>query len=153
MQRLAEAFQHGRRVLELLAPMLAAAKACGRPAPYRVVDTGCGTGYAIRWLAACGALGPDVRLVGVDFNRALIDEARRLAALEGLDCRFESANAFAPDQPATLFLSTGVVHHFRALLPGPAVAAAAVLIAGMMIPFRLWLNLMLDTFGDRLLRE
>jgi hypothetical protein len=39
-----------------------------------------------------------------------------------------------------------------ALLPGPTVAAAAVLIAGMMIPFRLWLNLMLDTFGDGLLR-
>jgi SAM-dependent methyltransferase len=77
------------------------------------VDIGCGTGYAVRWLAACGALGPEVRLLGVDFNRALIDEARRLAALERLDCRFESANAFALEEPATLFLSTGVVHHFR----------------------------------------
>jgi hypothetical protein len=39
-----------------------------------------------------------------------------------------------------------------ALLPGLTVAIAAMLIAGMMIPFRLWLNLMLDTFGDRVLQ-
>jgi hypothetical protein len=38
-----------------------------------------------------------------------------------------------------------------ALLPGLPVAIAAILIAAMMIPFRLWLNLMLDTFGDRIL--
>ena len=113
MQRLSEEFQHGRRVLELLTSMLGAAKTCGQPAPYRIVDIGCGTGYAIRWLAACGALGPDVQLIGVDFNRALIAEARRLAALERLDCRFEAANAFTLARPATLFLSTGVVHHFR----------------------------------------
>src|SRR5262249_4884217 len=50
MQRLSEEFQHGRRVLELLTPRLAAAKTCGRPPPYRIVDVGCGTGYTIRWL-------------------------------------------------------------------------------------------------------
>jgi hypothetical protein len=39
-----------------------------------------------------------------------------------------------------------------ARLPGPTVVIAALLIAGMMIPFRSWLNLMLDTFGDRVLQ-
>jgi hypothetical protein len=39
-----------------------------------------------------------------------------------------------------------------ALLPSLTVAIAATLIAGMMVPFRLWLNLMLDTFGDRVLQ-
>jgi SAM-dependent methyltransferase len=113
MQRLSEEFQHGRRILELLTPMLTALKDCGVPAPYRIVDIGCGTGYGIRWLAAHGEFGPDVQLLGVDFNRVLVDEARRLAALERLGCRFEVANAFALEQPATILLSTGVMHHFR----------------------------------------
>lgn len=113
MQRLAEEFQHGRRVCELLSPLLAAVERSGAPRPHRVVDVGCGTGYAVRWLAAHGCLTPDVEIVGVDFNRALIDEARRLAALEGLACRFEVADAFALDRPATVLFSTGVVHHFR----------------------------------------
>jgi SAM-dependent methyltransferase len=113
MQRLSEEFQHGRRVLELVQPMLAALKNHGIAPPYRIVDIGCGTGFVIRWLAAHGNFGPDVELVGVDLNRALMDEARRLAAAERLSCRFEVANAFVLDQPATLFLSTGVVHHFR----------------------------------------
>jgi SAM-dependent methyltransferase len=113
MQRLSEEFQHGRRIQELLTPMLTALKDGGAPAPYRIVDIGCGTGYGIRWLAAHGAFGPDVQLLGVDFNRVLVDEARRLAALERLGCRFEVANAFALEQPATILLSTGVVHHFR----------------------------------------
>jgi hypothetical protein len=38
-----------------------------------------------------------------------------------------------------------------ALLPSLPVVSAAILIAGIMIPFRLWLNLMLDAFGDRVL--
>jgi SAM-dependent methyltransferase len=113
MQRLSEEFQHGRRVLELVTPMLTALRRCGAAAPYRIVDIGCGTGYVIRWLAAQGGLGGDVDLAGVDFNQALVDEARRLAAAEGLACRFEPANAFALAQPATLFLSTGVLHHIR----------------------------------------
>ncbi len=113
MQRLSEEFQHGRRVLELITPMLTALKNGGAPAPYRIVDIGSGTGFVIRWLAAHGNLGPDVQLIGVDLNHALMAEARRLAARERLACQFEVANAFALEQPATLFLSTGVVHHFR----------------------------------------
>lgn len=113
MQRISEEFDHGRRVLELLAPVLAALRAGGVPPPYRVVDIGCGTGYAIRWLAHCRELPGDVELTGVDYNRALVEEARRLAGLEKLTCNFEVANAFRLDRPAAVLMSTGVLHHFR----------------------------------------
>lgn len=113
MQRLSEEFQHGRRVFELLSPMLTALAESGVPPPYRIVDIGCGTGYVIRWLAARARFAHDVELIGVDFNAALVGEAKRLAALETLNCQFEVVNAFRMAEPATIFLSTGVLHHFR----------------------------------------
>lgn len=112
----------------LLAPLCQAAREGGVVGRVRVVDIGCGLGYVPRWLAARGALGEGVarrgagpsrapgdaiELVGCDYNRALIAEAGRLAALESLRCRFEAANAFKLDQPAHIFTSTGVIHHFR----------------------------------------
>jgi hypothetical protein len=39
-----------------------------------------------------------------------------------------------------------------AMQPSLTVASAAILIAGMMVPFRIWLNLMLDTHGISLLQ-
>src|SRR5262245_10810091 len=113
MQRISEEFQHGQRVAALLHPLLAALREEGHEPPLRVVDVGCGTGFVVRWLAARGALGPDVELIGADYNRALVDEANRLAAAEKLPARFVNANVFALSEPATVFLSTGVIHHFR----------------------------------------
>ncbi len=113
LQRLHEEFQHGRRVARLLRPLLAALRATGHPGPLRVVDIGCGLGFVLRWLAAHGGLGPEVELVGCDLNGALVAGARRLAQDEGLAVRFVQADAFALATPATVFLSTGVVHHFR----------------------------------------
>jgi len=113
MQRVSEEFQHGQRVAELLHPLLAALREGGVPRPLRVVDVGCGTGYVLRWLAARGGIDDDVELVGADLNLALVDEARRLAAVEGLRVRFVAADVFRLEEPATIFLSTGVVHHFR----------------------------------------
>ena len=115
MQRMSEEFQHGRRVLELLKPL---AEAVGARRRLRVVDLGCGTGYVVRWLAACGGLGQSVELIGADYNAALVGEARRLAREEGLDCSFVVADAFRLGEPADVLLSTGVLHHFR----GPALA-------------------------------
>jgi SAM-dependent methyltransferase len=102
MQRMSEEFQHGRRVAELLKPILNALRRGGAQSPIRIVDIGCGTGFVVRWLAANGSLGV-----------ALVNEAQRLAAIENLRCKFAVANAFQLDEPATIFISTGILHHFR----------------------------------------
>jgi SAM-dependent methyltransferase len=119
LQRLSEEFEQGRRARALLLPLLAALAAAGWPRPWRVVDVGCGTGFLVRWLAAYGGLGPAVDLVGVDYHPALIAEATRLAAVEHLACTFLVADACRLASPATVYLSTGVLHHFR----GPALPA------------------------------
>lgn len=42
------------------------------------------------------------------------DEAARLAADEGLDCRFVHGDAFAlPESAATIYVSNGLLHHMR----------------------------------------
>lgn len=116
MQRISEEFQHGRRVAELLSPLLRALREEGFAGPLRVVDIGCGTGFVVRWLAAHEALGEEVELIGADFNVALVEEARRLAEAERLRCTFVVANAFRLKHPAAVYISTGILHHFR----GPA---------------------------------
>jgi SAM-dependent methyltransferase len=113
MQRLAEEFHHGRRLRELLLPVIQVLRTRKIGAPIRVVDIGCGTGYAIRWLAMHGGLGDDVELIGADYNPALVGEAERLAAIEHLRCRFATANVFRLGQSGHIFFTTGVVHHFR----------------------------------------
>ena len=113
MQRLSEEFQHGQRVAELLVPFLQILRTSRISPPIRIVDLGCGTGFVIRWLAARASLGTDVELIGADYNAALIEEARKLASLENLACRFEVANAFQLEQAPTVIISTGVLHHFR----------------------------------------
>ncbi|SFE22254.1 Ubiquinone/menaquinone biosynthesis C-methylase UbiE [Actinacidiphila alni] len=112
LQRLSEELRIGRRLVHLLGPLLTAIRTTGVRGPYRLVDVGCGLGYLIRWLAATGALGPDVELVGVDLDAALVGEADRLARAEGLSCRFVHGDAFALPEAATVYVSTGVLHHF-----------------------------------------
>ncbi len=113
LQRLNEEMLHGERVLQLLKPILNALRAAKVPPPWRIVDIGCGLGYVIRWLTLRGGLGPEVKLVGVDYNEGLVNCAKRSAEFEGLRCDFSVANAFKLDQPATIYLSSGVLHHFR----------------------------------------
>lgn len=112
IQRLSEEFQHGQRMRAILAPLLASIRG-SVPRPLRVVDVGCGTGYVLRWLAKFGSLGPDVELVGVDFNRDLIEEAALLASEEELDVRFEHGDALKRKEGADVYISTGVLHHFE----------------------------------------
>jgi hypothetical protein len=64
-------------------------------------------------LAARTDLADEVELIGADYNVALVEEARRLAEAENLRCSFVVANAFRMPQAATVYLSTGVIHHFR----------------------------------------
>lgn len=115
IQRLSAEFQQGRRIEAVLEPMLDVLRDQGVPGPYRVVDIGCGPGYMVRWLAAFADLGADVELIGTDYNAALVHRARRLAEAEGLRCRFEVVNAFNLDHPAHIYISIGVIHHFRGL--------------------------------------
>ncbi len=113
LQRLEEEFLHGHRVLDLVRAVVSACEVNGVARPYRVVDVGCGLGYVVRWLTSFGGLGADVELIGVDYNTRFIRAARALAEQEGLRCRFEVANAFELAEPGTVFISSGVLHHFR----------------------------------------
>jgi SAM-dependent methyltransferase len=116
MQRLAEEFYHGGRVWELLQAVIAAMRRAGaaQKEKLRIVDIGCGIGYTVRWLAARTPLAAQgVDLVGMDLNSALIDEASRLARAENLPCRFVHGDAFSPANSGHIYLSTGVLHHFR----------------------------------------
>ncbi len=109
LQRLAEEIQHPKRVARLLGPLI---ELIDRPV--RIADIGCGLGFLVRALTESGALGADVEIIGVDFNRTLLDGARVLAEAEGLDCEFIAGDAFELDQPADIYMSTGVIHHFAA---------------------------------------
>ncbi len=113
LQRLHEEFVHGDRVLRLLRPALRVLQRRGVPPPWRVVDIGCGLGYTVRWLTSRGGLGPQVQLIGVDYNAGLVHCAQRVGESEGLRCDFRVGNAFRLDEPATVFISTGAAHHFR----------------------------------------
>ncbi len=114
MQRLAEEFYHGRRVWELLSPVIAAVRAVGNRETLRIVDVGCGIGYTTRWLAARIPLSEyQIELIGMDFDSRLIAEATRLAAVEKLPCQFVHGDAFSREHSGHIVLSTGVIHHFR----------------------------------------
>jgi 2-polyprenyl-3-methyl-5-hydroxy-6-metoxy-1,4-benzoquinol methylase len=119
IQRLSEEFLQVDRLRLLLVPLLRALREAGERPPYRIVDVGCGLGYVARALSAHGRLGRDVELIGCDMNPKLVGAARALAEEEALPCQIRLANAFRLDEPAHVYISTGVVHHFR----GPALAA------------------------------
>ncbi|MER2566793.1 MAG: class I SAM-dependent methyltransferase, partial [Myxococcaceae bacterium] len=113
LQRLSFEFQNGVRLLQLLRPLLTVLRANSTERPLRIVDIGCGLGFVVRWLAAYGELGDDVELLGCDFNPALIGLAQKLTEEERLRCEFRVTNAFTLERRAHVFLSTGVLHHFR----------------------------------------
>jgi SAM-dependent methyltransferase len=119
LQRLSEEFDHGRRVAELVLPMLEAARQHGAPWPMHVTDVGCGLAYVARYLAYYHVLGRDVRLAGRDFNPSLIAAARSLATEEALEVDFAVGDATAASDAAGIALSTGVLHH----LPIPELRA------------------------------
>ena len=114
MQRLAEEFYHGSRVFRILRAIVAALRGNGFAGPIRIVDVGCGIGYTIRWLAAHTCFPKQgVELTGVDLNATLIKEATRLAEAESLPCRFFHGDAFSANLSGQIYISTGVLHHFR----------------------------------------
>ncbi|MEI7058632.1 methyltransferase domain-containing protein [Nocardioides sp. CCNWLW239] len=111
LQRLGEELQLGRRVASLVRSLLPPGDG-----PVRLVDVGCGLGHVLRSIAAHGDLPARVELVGVDLNPLLVDEAARLATVEGLRCRFVTGDAFEPglavdDGGRTIVVSSGLMHH------------------------------------------
>jgi SAM-dependent methyltransferase len=112
LQRLNEELHMAQRFAEILLPVLSAIRT--GETRIRVVDIGCGLGHLVRSLAASGVLGAGVDLVGVDFNQALVAEATRLAQDERLPCAFVCADAFTLAEPATVYLSNGLLHHVPA---------------------------------------
>ena len=114
LQRLSEEFDHGRRVADLLRPLVTAVRQEGCANRLRAVDVGCGIGYVLRYLAFHGSLGPDVALAGADFNPRLVEEARALARAEGLAVDFFVGDALRGEPPADIVISTGLLHHLRA---------------------------------------
>lgn len=113
LQRLSEEFLQADRIRCVLLPLLQALRDTGVKPPLRIVDVGCGLGYVVRSLAAHGRLGRDVEIIGCDMNVTLIENARRLADEESLSCELRVANAFQLEQPGHIYISTGVLHHFR----------------------------------------
>lgn len=116
LQRVSELFEQGRRVAAILKPLLRAIRKMDdneKPLRVRVVDIGCGIGFVPRWLAVNMNNDPHVEFIGTDYNKTLINEAQLLANEEGLNCSFIAGNAFKLEVPATIYLSTGVLHHFR----------------------------------------
>ncbi|HJZ63582.1 MAG TPA: class I SAM-dependent methyltransferase [Candidatus Acidoferrum sp.] len=114
MQRLAEEFYHGNRVLRILRATIDSLRVDGFSGPIRIVDVGCGIGYTIRWLAAHTNLPAEkIELTGVDLNATLVNEADRLARAESLPCSFFHGDAFSSNLAGQIYISTGVIHHFR----------------------------------------
>jgi SAM-dependent methyltransferase len=114
MQRLAEEFFHGHRVWGVLKALIAAIRRNGFRETIRIADVGCGIGYTTRWLAARVPIAEhNIEVTGIDLNSTLVSEANRLAAAEQLPCRFVHGDAFSREHSNHIFISTGVVHHFR----------------------------------------
>jgi SAM-dependent methyltransferase len=119
IERLSERLRFARRVAGVLGPLVTRARAMAGDRGVRVVDVGCGVGSVVRWLAATAALGTSVDLVGIDVNATLVSAASRMAARDGLRCRFMRADAFTPgavieDGPRTVVISSGLLHHLPA---------------------------------------
>lgn len=111
IQRLSEEFSQGERVRRLLRPIVEALWARG-VRPVRIADVGCGIGYVVRWMAKHWP-DPDIEWLGFDYNAALIGAAQALARHEELSCDFIVGNAFRLEEPVHIYMSTGVIHHFR----------------------------------------
>lgn len=97
----------------------------------RVLDAGCGTGVLAR--LAARAVGPTGSVIGIDPGPRMIAIARRNAAREGSQARFELGVAEALRFPAASFdaaFITFVLHH----LPSAVQRLALAEIARVLVP-------------------
>ena len=81
------------------------------PAPRRVLDVGCGTGYALRQLA--GRLPAALELAGIDAAPQMVEVAGRLASDHRLAFTLGTAERLPfPDAAFDLVISTTSVDHW-----------------------------------------
>lgn len=97
------------RILDLVVPV---------GSPLDALDVGCGTGFLSLELAARGH-----RATGVDLAPAMLAEARKKAAAQGLAARFEEADAENLPYPAASF-DLVISRHVLWTLPHPQAAIA-----------------------------
>src|SRR5262249_13192597 len=119
LQRLSEEFLQVDRLRLLLVPLLRALREAGERPPYRIVDVGCGLGYVVRALSAHGRRGRGGAIPAAALPPPPAGAPRPPAEGGAPPCQTRLATAFRLDEPAHVYISTGVVHHFR----GPALAA------------------------------
>ncbi|HEX5293787.1 MAG TPA: class I SAM-dependent methyltransferase [Streptosporangiaceae bacterium] len=109
----APGYESGRRGQlhhEIADRTVAAALACV-PAPRRVLDVGCGTGYALRQLA--GRLPGALELTGIDAAPQMVEVAGRLAGDERLAFSLGTAERLPfPDAAFDLVISTTSFDHW-----------------------------------------
>ena len=100
----------GRLHHEIADRTVGAALACV-PAPHRVLDVGCGTGYALRQLA--GRLPGARQLAGIDAAPQMVEVAGRLADDERLAFALGTAERLPfPDSAFDLVISTTSFDHW-----------------------------------------
>lgn len=91
----------------------AAIALAGSPAPKRILDIGCGTGFVLRHLAAC--LPDATEFVGIDPAPAMVEVARSLCSYDER-LKFESGVAEHlqfPDERFDLVVSTTSFDHWQ----------------------------------------
>lgn len=110
-QRISEEFEQAQRIAKVVGPIVEAIRSLVPHTSISLVDVGCANGYAIRSLAANQLLPGDLRLVGMDFNPALVANAQQLADEEGLKAEFITGNALTQRDEYSIVMSTGVAHH------------------------------------------
>lgn len=87
----------------------------------RVLHVGCGTGYYSAILAHCA--GPDGRVVAIDVDTGLVEEARRnLAGMPQVEVRHGDGTDIVPEAFDAILVNAGVTHPhdawLEALRPG-----------------------------------